>query len=137
MRKIKKYDLTDRRQFLYNLGAFSTLVITGYFVGKLFTRNEDVPSEKPKLANVQRLQKNGRLFLSGDTTTCTVNKTGKYVVDLLDGRNTLSDICCRMSQQFDAPHTGDMEAAVAGFICQLGMAGFLASPYYVTIHDDA
>ncbi|MDR2809885.1 MAG: PqqD family protein [Tannerellaceae bacterium] len=126
-----------RRRFLYALGACSALSITGFFVG------DDAPhpvhgttaSAKPQLADVKRSEKEGLLLLSGQKTVCAVNKTGEYIVDLLDGKSALPDICRRVAERFHTPYSNEMEVSVATFIYRLGMAGFLVSPYYVTFYE--
>jgi len=133
----------NRRRFLFKLGALTSTAIVGYVVGDTLIRNEvshsgspaDLPSETPKLANVRMSAKNGQLILSNEKTTCVVNNTGEFVVKLLDGNNTLYDICRHTSTQFAVPHTDEMEVAIARFICQLGMASLLVSPYYVTFYE--
>jgi len=132
-----------RRQFLFKLGVLTTTAIVGYVVGDTLIKDEvshsdlssNFSSETPKLLDVRKLSRHGQLILSNDRTTCAVNNTGEFVVKLLDGNNTLYDICRHTSTQFAVPHTDEMEVAIAMFICQLGMAGFLASPYYATLYE--
>ena len=133
----------NRRQFLFKLGALTTTAIVGYVVGDTLIRNDDshsdlsanLHSETPKLVDVSKSSKNGQLILSNGRTTCVVNDTGEFVVKQLDGNNTLYDICRHTSTQFAVPHTDEMEVAIAKFICQLGMAGFLVSPYYAIFYE--
>jgi hypothetical protein len=136
MKECENYSDPGRRRFLFRLGACSALAITGFFIGECaLNPNRLTPSEKPELADVERSVENGRLFLSGRKTICAVNKTGEYVIGLLDGKKNLPDICRQVANQFDVPHSDELEVSVATFICRLGMAGFLVSPYYVTVYE--
>jgi hypothetical protein len=134
----KSNNLFSRRNFLISLGAGSAMAITGFFIGeKLINNNEtDTYSDFPQLADCQRQIVGGQLRLHAPVgTACAVNTTGEYITGLLDGRRSLKDICDCVAQRYSVPHTGDLEASVAMFICSLGMAGFLVKPYSVYIYE--
>jgi hypothetical protein len=137
MKKSEDCNDPGRRRFLFRLGTCSALAITGFFIGDCVLNPDSVttPSEKPELTDVKRLFENDRLFLSVEKKVCSVNKTGEYVIGLLDGKRTLADICRQVAKQFDVPHSDELEVSVATFICRLGMAGFLVLPYYVTVYE--
>ncbi|MDR2626808.1 MAG: PqqD family protein [Dysgonamonadaceae bacterium] len=137
MKKHKNDNDPGRRRFLFSLGACSALAITGFFIGDFPLNPGDTtaPSAKPALAGVKRSVENDCLLLSGEKTVCAVNKTGEQVINLLDGKKTLPDICRLLANQFGIPHSDELEVAVATFICRLGMAGFLVEPFYVTVYE--
>jgi hypothetical protein len=128
-------EIFDRRDFLLTLAAGSAVVIAGAFVGKCLMSDEGETDDKPQMRDCIRQSAEGQLMLKNDHATCTVNKTGEYIVGLLDGTKTLPDICERVAQHYSLPHSGELEASVAMFICRLGMAGFLISPYSVFIYE--
>lgn len=133
----------NRRDFLYFLGVGTTLAIAGFIISDRAKHGPlpDVakgtfPSELPELsAEVQKLHDGGNLILSGNGSKCFVNNTGEKIIDLLNGRNSVSDISTVLSEQFSVEHTDALETSVAGFICQLAELGMLSSPFYVTMYE--
>jgi limonene-1,2-epoxide hydrolase len=126
----------NRREFLLKLGAGSAVAIAGFFTCELLTSDDVASVDRPCIADCKRQTTNGLLTITGKNATCVVNKTGEFVIDLLNGKNTLFDICRRVAQRYAVLHTNEMEVSVALFICQLSMTGFLVSPYAVTIYED-
>ena len=139
-----------RRDFLIRLGSgLAASVITGYFVFEM-TKTADNDnqnnfldgdhsnnhSNKPKLSNlIKMVSENNSLVLYGENVTCSVNKTGEKIIQLLDGKHTLYQISSKISEFYSIEYTDDIEVSIAYFICQLGSLGFLSSPFYVTIYE--
>ncbi|MCJ7443599.1 MAG: PqqD family protein [Methanotrichaceae archaeon] len=48
----------------------------------------------------------------------TVNKNGKAIMKLLDGKNSLQDIVAELSEKYDAP-PGELERDTIGFVQEL------------------
>jgi hypothetical protein len=128
----------NRRDFLISLGAGTSLVIAGFFTTHVQRTSTGDSCDKPELsASVKKSHKDGYLVLRlNESSACFVNKTGESVVDLLDGRKSLTDICRAVSEQFGVARTDALETSVALFICRLGSAGFLTSPFYVTLYEN-
>ena len=139
MDEIKK-NMFNRRDFLISLCAGTSLAITGFFTFDALASNAnehpDQPSDKPKLLGcVKKTIDNGKMVLCGEKAKCCVNKTGEKIVGLLDGNHTLSQITTKISTHYAIEHTGNLEASIASFLCQLGTLGFLTSPFYVTMYE--
>ena len=136
---IKKGTL-NRRDFLISLGAGTSLAIAGFFavdaIATAANEHADDPSDKPKLSeHVRKTFENGQMVLCGEKAKCSVNKTGERIIELLNGKNTLSQLAAQISDAFSIEHTESVEASIASFLCQLGSLGFLSSPFYVTLYE--
>ncbi|MDR0749676.1 MAG: PqqD family protein [Tannerellaceae bacterium] len=134
----------DRRDFLFRLGLGTTLSIAGVFtvddaLPAGFTGSQELPeppSGFPELSkDVAKRFEDDKLILSGGRTNCYVNKTGGKVIEWMDGKNSLQAISSHISEYYSVEHTDTLESSVAMFICQLGEAGLLASPFYVTMYE--
>ena len=135
-----KTSMFNRRDFLFSLGAGSSLAIAGFFTFDAFTTDtnepSEAPSEKPYLSGrVKKTFENEVMVLYGEKSKCLVNKTGERIIDLLDGKKTLMQIAEQISDFYAIEHSGILEAAIAKFICQMGTMGFLSSTFYVTIYE--
>jgi hypothetical protein len=127
----------NRRDFLIYLGAGTSLAIAGFFTSDIHATSTKDASDKPKLAdNVEKSYEDGHLVLQVNKSNCFVNKTGESIINLLDGKSALYDICRSVSKQYAIEHTDALETSVATFLCQLGTAGFLSSPFYVTMYEN-
>lgn len=131
----------SRRDFLIKLGKGAMLAITGYFAfGAIKSVIDDNPgnaSDKPKLSGrIRKDYENGQMVLSGDNVKCRMNKTGERIVEMLDGRSTLSHISARISDYYSIEHTDELEVSIAQFLCLLGAQGFLSSPFYVIMYEN-
>jgi len=132
----------NRRDFLITLGAGTSLAIAGFFTFDAITteRQEQAEnhSEMPMLSKqVQKTHEHEQLALNHETAKCLVNKTGEKVVELLNGRRSLPQIADKIADYYAIEHTDALEVSIASFICQLGAQGFLASPFFVTMYEDA
>jgi len=143
--KISKNSIT-RRDFLIRLGTgTAALAITGFFtfdaIGAVVDDNPKNTSEvnssnKPKLSkNIKIDSENDQLVLCGENAKCSVNKTGEKIIELLDGKHTLSNIASEISDYYAIEYTEALEVSIASFICQLGSVGFLSAPFYVTMYE--
>ena len=140
IKDINKNTLT-RRDFLIRLGAGSALAITGFFtfdaIKTVINDNPKNTTDKPELSkDIKRDFENDRLVLWGDDAKCVVNQTGEKVIELLDGKHTLSRIAAKISDYYAIKHTEAIEVSIASFLCQLGSLGFLSLPFYVTLYED-
>ena len=129
----------NRRNFLIALGA-GAAAITGYFVFQPITSEHNGNGEAcdyPALSgNVSKSYRDNKLLLTaGNGTQCFVNKTGEKITELMDGKNDFQQICTLVSTFYSIQYTDALAASVANFICQLGAAGFLVSPFYVTMYE--
>ncbi|MDR1623955.1 MAG: PqqD family protein [Tannerellaceae bacterium] len=134
----------DRRDFLFRLGFGTTLSIAGAFIvdkafSAGFTSSQELsesPSGFPELSkDVTKRFEDDKLILFGGRSNCYVNKTGAKVIGWMDGKNSLKVISSHISEYYSVEHTDALESSVAMFICQLGEAGLLASPFYVTMYE--
>jgi hypothetical protein len=134
----------NRRDFLFRLGSGTTLSIAGFFtVSHVFpseaARSRELsgpPSVFPKLSkDITKRFEEDTLILSGGKSNCFVNKTGEKVIGWMDGKNNLQAISSRISEYYSVEYTDALESSVALFICQLGEAGLLAAPFYVTMYE--
>ncbi|MDR0429600.1 MAG: PqqD family peptide modification chaperone [Tannerellaceae bacterium] len=138
-------DHLNRRDFLFRLGAGTSLVIAGFitFDQRLSRESSaariakgDYPSAKPELsAEIRTYSEEGHFILSGKGHLCSVNKTGEKMIGLLNGEHTVSAISSQLATYFSVEHTEMLETAVAGFICQLAELGMLSAPFYVTMYE--
>jgi len=139
-KEMMKKGKLNRRDFLISLGAGTSLAIAGFFVvDAVVTAGNERPDEscdKPKLSeHVRKAFENDRMVLYGEKAKCMVNKTGAKIIELLDGKNTLSCISAQISDACNIEHTESLEASIASFLCQLGSLGFLSSHFYVTMYE--
>jgi hypothetical protein len=135
----------NRRDFLFRLGIGTPLAITGFFAvdtimsadtGKSPQLSKSSSSEFPELSvTVKKEFKDDKLVLSGGNIKCFVNKTGEKIIEFMDGKNKLPDICSCISDYYSIEYTDALQESVAKFICQLGEAGLLSSPFYVTMYE--
>ena len=130
----------SRREFLLHFGVGTSLAIAGFFL--LDTgRETNVESDKntvdkPRLIDgITKVTENDQVILCKNNSKCIVNSTGEKIIDLLDGNNTLSSVCEKISDYYSIEYTDVLETSVASFICQLGESGFLSSPFYVLMYE--
>ena len=129
-----------RRDFLVSLGVGTSMAIAGFFifdkVAPAIESNSDVVADKPGIADgVTKTLENDQIVLLKNNSKCIVNNTGGKIIDLLDGNNDLYSISEKISSYYSINHTDALEVSIASFICQLGVSGFLASPFYVTMYE--
>jgi len=132
----------SRRDFSIALGALGALAaagIAGYF---LFRRGPprrppgERPTTRPRLrADLRRGRLDDLTLLEHgqgtEAVVCAVNPTGARILDHLDGEHGVEAIA-RLAAGGTA---GPSPAAVACFVAQLGMMGFLAEPYYAVVFE--
>jgi len=142
MKKEKtKKNKFGRRDFLIRLGAGTALTIAGYFTFDTFdtaiSDSRENASDKPKLSGgIKKYYENSQMILSGENGRCMVNKTGEKIIEMLDGKNSLSSISANISGFYSIEHTDALEVSIASFLCQLGSQGFLSAPFYVIMYEN-
>jgi hypothetical protein len=131
-------EIINRRDFLISLGAGTSLVIAGFVTTHLQRTLSGDGCDRPELSGlVKKSYKDGYLVLRLDeSSACFVNRTGECVVDLLDGRRSLTDICRAVAERYGVECTDALNTSVALFICRLGSSGFLTSPFYVMLYEN-
>jgi hypothetical protein len=127
-----------RRNFLWTLGSGSAIVIAGFFTGKLLSaddKNYPPTAAMPQLIDCKRTENNEQTVLTFSDYACTVNRTGDFITRLLDGQNTLDEICRKVAEHYSMPRTDELNTSVTLFICSLSQANMLKSPFYATIYE--
>ena len=139
-RENKKKGMHSRRDFLIRLGAGTTLAIAGFFtfdvIKTVINKDQEKVSDMPKLSeNIKKYYENNQIVLLGEDVKCSMNEMGAKIVELLDGKNSLSRIASKISDHYAIKDTDALEVSIATFLCQLSILGFLSSLYYVTLYE--
>jgi hypothetical protein len=130
---------SNRREFLYKLGIGTAITISGYYLIDSLPETEKASfsGDKPMLKkDIVTYRENTNLFLVHKEAKYCVNQVGADVVGLLDGEHSVTGISHKIGRHYGIGDTAGMECAISKFICELGSAGFLVSPYYATIFEN-
>ena len=138
-----------RRAFLYAVGGAAGAAIAGWVLISQTRRprTPSLPSENsprgPALSRDLAITPTAdgadvlRAGHSGKSPVCRVNDLGRYLLEQMDGRKSVSALARSLRARLQSP-PADVErfqSGVAAFIAELGKAGMLEEPFYVNIYN--
>lgn len=135
----------SRRDFLLYLGVGTSVVIAGYFLQESAAsirsetiEGEFVEAQQPQLKDDVVFGNSGEMktisrISGGHKTLCAVNRTGRNIIELLNGRRSIEEISQAVAIREQIDRIESMDASIACFVAEVGMLGFLMTPFYAQI----
>ena len=138
----------SRREFLYMLEGLAGLAIAGWMITpeKISTPPLDqTPKDYPELLDALQIKTtaDGAEVMdvsdaANPALVCKVNTTGTLILNALDGKHSLADIISKTAAGSgrEIAHPEIFASRVATFIADLGQAGLLKYPFYVSVIEN-